>query len=175
MRWLSGHQGPARPLPYPERLSHLSARHQATPICCPLLPEPRTGYGSVGQRPGQDPLTSGNGVGLQGLEPRTSSLSDPTKNYADVIRGCEVLWRIVGNAQVEAAVDTRADPWFLTVLPCLLGFLRRAIAARLLPQVWGKDGVPYRPPHLIGPMAQASPDVTRPPLAAHGCREIELR
>ena len=42
------------------------------------------------------------------------------------------------NAQVEATVDTRTDPWFLTVLPCLLGFLRQVVAARLLPQVWGE-------------------------------------
>jgi hypothetical protein len=73
-------------------------------------------------------------VGLRGLESVTSSLSDPTTNYADVILGCQDEWRIMGNAQVEATVDTRADPWFLTVLPYLLGSLRQVVAARLLPR-----------------------------------------
>jgi hypothetical protein len=51
MRWLSRRQGSARPPPSPESGSPISpARHQATPTCCPLLPESRTGYGSVGQR-----------------------------------------------------------------------------------------------------------------------------
>jgi hypothetical protein len=134
MRWLSGRQGSARPPPSPKSGSPISpARHQATPICRLLLPEPRTGCGSVGQRPGKDPLTCGDGVGLRGLEPRTSSLSDPTTNYADVIQSYEAPWRIMENAQVEATVDTRTDLKFLTVLPCLLGFLRQVVAARLLP------------------------------------------
>ena len=130
MRWLNGRQGSARPLPSPESGSPLSpARREATPNCCRCCPSPRTGYGSVGQRPGKGPLTCGDGVGLRGLEPRTSSLSDPTTNYADVIRGCELLWRIMGNAQVEAIIDPSPGSWSFMVLPHLL----RSPEERLLP------------------------------------------
>jgi hypothetical protein len=47
-------------------------------------------------------------VGATGFEPVTSSVSDPTTNYANVIRGCQGKWRIVGNVQVDATVEVRA-------------------------------------------------------------------
>jgi hypothetical protein len=56
-------------------------------------------------------------VGATGFEPVTSSVSDPTTNYADVIRGWEAGWRIMGNAQVHAAVGVRVTPQFIMIPP----------------------------------------------------------
>jgi hypothetical protein len=71
-------------------------------------------------------------VGLRGLEPRTSSSSDPTRNYDDVIRGCEAAWGIMGNAQLRAAVGAQAASQLMTIPTRLFRSFQGEVAARLL-------------------------------------------
>ncbi len=72
-------------------------------------------------------------VGATGIEPVTSSVSDPTTNYADVIQGCEAGWGIMGNAQVHAAVGAQVASQFITIPPPPFRSFQGEVAARLLP------------------------------------------
>jgi hypothetical protein len=78
-------------------------------------------------------------VGATGIEPVTSDLSvnlchvNSATGYFASIRDHEGEWRIMGNAQVDAAVEAASDSGSATIPPAFPLTLRAAVAARLLP------------------------------------------
>jgi hypothetical protein len=80
----------------------------------------------------------------------TSSVSDPTTKYADVIRECDARWGIMGNAQVHAAVGAQVAPQFITIPPPLFRSFQGEVAAHLLPAtLHGRSQAPRAPQALL--------------------------